>query len=85
LNAYADFVMQTDAAVGELLAVLQRLALATNTLVICTSDNGCSPSAGFEKLKARGHNPSGPGSDRLPRRMTCGCGWPVKPFAFAIF
>jgi arylsulfatase A len=85
LSVYADFVKQTAAAVGELLAVLQRLALATNTLVICTSDNGCSPSAGFGELKARGHNRSGPGSDRLPRRMTCGCGWPVKPSAIAMF
>lgn len=59
-SAYADFVMQTDDAVGELLAVLQRLGVATNTLVIFTSDNGCSPSAGFGELKAKGHNPSGP-------------------------
>lgn len=60
LNAYADFVMQTDAAVGELLAVLERLGLATNTLVIFTSDNGCSPAAGIGELKAKGHNSSGP-------------------------
>ncbi len=60
LNAYADFVMQTDAAVGNLLAVLKRLELATNTLFIFTSDNGCSPSAGFGELRAKGHNPSGP-------------------------
>ena len=60
LNAYADFVMQTDAAVGELMATLERAGLSTNTLVIFTSDNGCSPSAGFGALKAKGHNPSGP-------------------------
>ena len=60
LNAYADFVMQTDAAVGELMAALERAGLSTNTLVIFTSDNGCSPSAGFGALKAKGHNPSGP-------------------------
>lgn len=60
LNAYADFVMQTDAAVGELMATLERAGLATNTLVIFTSDNGCSPSANFGQLKAKGHNPSGP-------------------------
>ena len=60
LNAYGDFVMQTDAAVGQVLAALERTRLATNTLVIFTSDNGCSPSAGFGELKAKGHHPSGP-------------------------
>jgi arylsulfatase A-like enzyme len=60
LNAYADFVMQTDAAVGEVLAALDRTGAATNTLVIFTSDNGCSPSANFEELEAKGHHPSGP-------------------------
>ena len=60
LNAYADFVMQTDASVGEILRALDRAGLATNTLVIFTSDNGCSPSANFAELAANGHNPSGP-------------------------
>lgn len=60
LNEYADFVMQTDAAVGQLLAILDRTGLSTNTLVIFTSDNGCSPSANLGQLKAKGHNPSGP-------------------------
>jgi arylsulfatase A len=60
LNEYADFVMQTDAAVGQILAALDRTGAATNTLVIFTSDNGCSPSAKFEELAAKGHQPSGP-------------------------
>ncbi len=58
LNDYADFVMQTDAAVGELLAALDRLGLADNTFVIFTSDNGCSPQADFPALAALGHDPS---------------------------
>ena len=29
-----------------------------NTLVVFTSDNGCSPAAGFPALLAKGHNPS---------------------------
>lgn len=58
LNAYADFVMQIDASIGSLLATLDRLQLATNTLVIFTSDNGCSPEAKFNELLAKGHNPS---------------------------
>jgi arylsulfatase A-like enzyme len=60
INPYADFVMQTDAAVGEILATLDRQQLTGNTLVILTSDNGCSPQAKFEELAAHGHHPSGP-------------------------
>lgn len=58
LNPYADFVMETDAAVGRILETLDRTGLADNTLVILTSDNGCSPSADFTELKAKGHHPS---------------------------
>ncbi len=55
LGDYADFVMQTDAMVGEVLSVLDRHGLADNTLVIFTADNGCSPAAGTEKLERQGH------------------------------
>ncbi len=58
LTHYADFVMQTDAVVGGLMAELDRQGLAGNTLVIFTSDNGCSPEANFPALAALGHNPS---------------------------
>lgn len=60
INPYADFVMQTDAAVGEILAALERNKLQEDTLVIFTSDNGCSPQAKFDELEAHGHHPSGP-------------------------
>ncbi len=39
-GAYGDFVMETDARVGEVLAALERAKLADNTIVIFTSDNG---------------------------------------------
>jgi arylsulfatase A-like enzyme len=58
LNAYADFVAQTDAAVGEILAALDKQGLTENTFVVFTSDNGCSPSADFPALKDKQHNPS---------------------------
>jgi arylsulfatase A-like enzyme len=58
LNSYADFVMQTDAAIGQVLKRLDDEGLADNTLVVVTSDNGCSPSARFDELLAQGHNPS---------------------------
>jgi arylsulfatase A len=59
LGDYADFVMQTDDAVGQVLATLDATGLADSTLVIATSDNGFSP-AGDPKnlLRAQGHQPS---------------------------
>ena len=50
--------MQVDAAVGEVLDALEERGLAEQTLVIFTSDNGCSPEAKFPELLARGHDPS---------------------------
>ncbi|MBM3891346.1 MAG: arylsulfatase, partial [Verrucomicrobia bacterium] len=58
LNPYADFVMQTDATLGAVMKALDQHGLAKNTLVIFTSDNGCSPQAKFDELLAKGHNPS---------------------------
>ncbi len=60
LNPYADFVMETDDQVGRVLDALARHGVADNTLVFLASDNGCSPSAGWEELVAAGHHPSGP-------------------------
>jgi arylsulfatase A len=60
LNAYADFVMETDAIVGRVLYALERSGAAKNTLVVFTSDNGCAPYAGAPELEAKGHFPSGP-------------------------
>jgi arylsulfatase A len=58
LNPYADFVMQTDHHMGELMAAVKKAGLDDNTLVVFTSDNGCSPEANFQLLKEHGHNPS---------------------------
>jgi arylsulfatase A-like enzyme len=58
LNAYADFVMQTDDAVGQVLAALEKAGLADSTLVFFTSDNGCSPVANIAELVKKGHRPS---------------------------
>ncbi len=60
LGPYGDFVAQVDDVVGEVLRALDRNGLAGNTLVMFTSDNGCSPSADFPALARLGHNPSGP-------------------------
>lgn len=58
LNFYGDFVMETDAAIGQLVAAVDRHGLGDNTLIIVTSDNGCSPSADYPELLSKGHNPS---------------------------
>jgi arylsulfatase A-like enzyme len=58
LGAYGDFVMETDWAVGEVLAALERAGVADNTLVIFTSDNGFSPHAKTAELEHQGHFPS---------------------------
>ncbi len=59
LNPYADFVMQVDHHMGQLLDSLKQHGLDENTLVIFTSDNGCSPEANFDLLKQHQHDPSG--------------------------
>ncbi|MEI6604791.1 MAG: arylsulfatase [Verrucomicrobiota bacterium] len=58
LGTYGDFVMQTDAVVGAVLAVLDQHNLTDNTLVIFASDNGCAPQAGVAALEKQGHFPS---------------------------
>ncbi|MCP5541873.1 MAG: sulfatase-like hydrolase/transferase [Akkermansiaceae bacterium] len=58
INDYADFTMQVDASVGQVLAALDEHGLAGNTLLIFTTDNGCSPAANIPGLQAAGHEPS---------------------------
>ena len=58
LGAYGDFVMETDWAVGEVLAALEKNGGSDNTLVFFTSDNGCAPYIGVKELEAKGHFPS---------------------------
>ena len=58
LSPYADFVMETDWAIGEVMRALAAQGLDQTTLLIVTSDNGCSPQANFEELLPLGHNPN---------------------------
>ncbi len=57
-NEYGDFVLYMDDLVGDILQKLKDEDLFDNTLVIFTSDNGCSPMADFDELKRCGHHPS---------------------------
>lgn len=58
LSTYADFVMETDDAIGQIMTATEQNGIAQDTLLIVTSDNGCSPSADFPLHLSKGHNPS---------------------------
>jgi arylsulfatase A-like enzyme len=58
LGQYGDFVMQTDWALGQVMDALDQAGIADTTLLIFTSDNGCSPAAGVANLEQQGHFPS---------------------------
>ncbi|MBK1825518.1 sulfatase family protein [Haloferula rosea] len=55
IGEYADFVMQTDDVVGQVVKALDDRGLSENTIVIVTSDNGCSPRGDFKNLESHGH------------------------------
>jgi len=58
IGPYGDFVAQVDAGLGEVLATLERLAIADDTLVVFTSDNGSHwPRSDVERY---GHAANGP-------------------------
>lgn len=57
-NEYGDFVLMCDHVVETISNHLKELDLFDDTIVIFTSDNGCSPMADFEELAKAGHNPN---------------------------
>jgi arylsulfatase A-like enzyme len=57
-NEYGDFVLMVDDVVRQIEQALVENGVAENTLIIFTSDNGCSPMADFDELAALGHDPS---------------------------
>ena len=58
LGAYGDFTMQTDAVIGQIVDAIDEAGFGENTIVIVTSDNGCSKAAGILEMEAQGHFPS---------------------------
>ncbi len=60
IGKYGDFVMETDDAVGRVMQALEESGIARNTLLIFTSDNGCSYRAadGKHLEEEFGHYPS---------------------------
>jgi len=59
IGKYGDFLMETDWVVGEVLKALDQQQLNENTLVLFSTDNGCSPAARIGDLKSKGHSPNG--------------------------
>jgi arylsulfatase A-like enzyme len=57
-NEYGDFCLHVDDTVGRVMKALERNGLTENTIVVFTSDNGCSPRADYQELAVFGHNPS---------------------------
>ena len=58
LNPYADFTMMIDHYIGEIVETTRNQGIEENTMIIFTSDNGCSPEARFDELESQGHFPS---------------------------
>jgi len=57
-NAYGDFCLMVDDVVGQVMAKLAHHGIVEETIVVFTSDNGCSPIADFDELAEVGHKPS---------------------------
>jgi len=57
-NPYGDFVLMVDWVVGKVTKALEKNGILENTLIIFTSDNGCSPTANIKQLKSKGHYPN---------------------------
>lgn len=58
MGDYADFVLMVDAMVGRVLQAVKESGEDENTIVVFTTDNGCSPAAGINELIAQGHYPN---------------------------
>jgi arylsulfatase A len=58
LNPYGDFVMMLDFYVGQIANAVKAAGIENNTLIVFTSDNGCSTAANYKVLLEKGHNSS---------------------------
>lgn len=58
IGEYGDFVLMVDAMVGKVLQAVKESGEDGNTIVVFTTDNGCSPAAGIKEMEAQGHRPN---------------------------
>lgn len=84
LNPYGDFVLMVDDMVGKVMNALKESGVEDNTIIVFSTDNGCSPEAKFDDLQAKGHYPSyiyrGHKADLFDggHRIPCVVRWPAK-------
>lgn len=58
IGEYGDFVLMVDAMVSKVLQAVKESGEDGNTIVVFTTDNGCSPAAGIKEMEAQGHRPN---------------------------
>ena len=58
IGEYGDFVLMVDAMVGKVLQAVKESGEDGNTIVVFTTDNGCSSAAGIKEMEAQGHRPN---------------------------
>lgn len=84
LGEYGDFVLMVDAMVGRVMKAVDESGEKDNTIIVFTTDNGCSPAAGIDELKEQGHYPNsiyrGHKADLFDggHRIPCILRWPEK-------
>lgn len=84
LGDYGDFVLMVDDMVGKVIQAIKDSGEEDNTIIVFTSDNGCSPAADIKSLKALGHSPNsiyrGHKADLFEggHRIPCILKWPAK-------
>ncbi|MDR2774678.1 MAG: arylsulfatase [Tannerella sp.] len=84
LNPYGDFVMEVDYMVGKISEALRQNGIEDNTVLVFTTDNGCSPAAKIEELQENGHYPNyiyrGHKADLYEggHRIPCIVQWPAR-------
>jgi len=55
LAPHADFCMNVDDTVGQIINAVEALGISGNTLIVFTADNGVSPQANLKLLEKQGH------------------------------
>ena len=90
LGEYGDFVLMLDAMVGRVLEAVRESGEENNTIIVFTSDNGCSPAAGINELIKQGHHPNsvyrGNKADLFDggHRIPCIVKWPARVKAHSV-
>lgn len=74
IGRYGDFQMQTDAVIGQIVAAVDAAGFTNNTVVIVTSDNGCSKAAKIDQMIKKATTPAPTCAAPRPTSGTAGTG-----------